>query len=259
MALVAALVLVVVVAGTALAASRGAPWRLGYVETLTGFATGISGSNAYDLLRILNADTSATARALRAEAKSSSVGAAYLRNSGGGPAANFVVNAGKAPFTVNTGTKVTNLNADLLDGLDSTLLQRDATIRRSTELDMATGAAGTEIDWVSFPITQPAGRTLASYVGEARVTVPSTCSGGSSFVHVYLDDDYWGGSNPMYWTAQTANTEVTIRVAIYGGPGARVAQTSNVGHTLALKVVDECSDGSNWTYTSAAIDVIILG
>jgi hypothetical protein len=46
------------------------------------------------------------------------------RNTGGGPAATFVVNSGVAPFTVYSPTKVNNLNADQLDGLDSTQLQR---------------------------------------------------------------------------------------------------------------------------------------
>jgi hypothetical protein len=41
------------------------------------------------------------------------------RNSAGGPAGAFDVNAGVAPFTVNSSTKVAGLNADRLDGLDS--------------------------------------------------------------------------------------------------------------------------------------------
>jgi hypothetical protein len=41
-------------------------------------------------------------------------------NTSTGPAAGFNVSAGHAPFTVNSGTKVTNLNADKIDGKDST-------------------------------------------------------------------------------------------------------------------------------------------
>jgi hypothetical protein len=48
-------------------------------------------------------------------------------NTGGGSAGAFVVNAGVAPFSVNSATKVNNLNADQLDGLDSTALQKRVT------------------------------------------------------------------------------------------------------------------------------------
>jgi hypothetical protein len=42
-----------------------------------------------------------------------------VENTGGGSALAFTVNSGVTPFKVNSTTKVTNLNADLLDGLDS--------------------------------------------------------------------------------------------------------------------------------------------
>jgi hypothetical protein len=41
-------------------------------------------------------------------------------NTGTGPGGAFEAGGGAAPFTVNSQTRVTNLNADLLDGLDST-------------------------------------------------------------------------------------------------------------------------------------------
>ena len=43
-----------------------------------------------------------------------------VRNAGAGPAASFQVAAGKAPFAVSSSVKVSKLNADLLDGIDST-------------------------------------------------------------------------------------------------------------------------------------------
>ncbi len=54
--------------------------------------------------------------------KSGNAGGPTLKvtNTGGKPAAAFVTKSGKAPFTVNRSAKVTNLNADKLDGLDST-------------------------------------------------------------------------------------------------------------------------------------------
>jgi hypothetical protein len=46
-----------------------------------------------------------------------------VSNTGGAPAASFSVKKNKAPFTVSSATKVKNLNADRLDGLDSSQLQ----------------------------------------------------------------------------------------------------------------------------------------
>src|SRR5437016_4421778 len=43
-----------------------------------------------------------------------------VANTGGKPAANFTGGSGAVPFTVNSGKKVAKLNADKLDGLDST-------------------------------------------------------------------------------------------------------------------------------------------
>jgi hypothetical protein len=45
------------------------------------------------------------------------------KNMGGGPGLRAIVNAGAPPLAVNSSVKVANLNADLLDGLDSTALQ----------------------------------------------------------------------------------------------------------------------------------------
>jgi hypothetical protein len=50
-----------------------------------------------------------------------------VANAGTGTGVSINVAAGKAPLTVNSATKVNNLNADELDGLDSSQLQRNVT------------------------------------------------------------------------------------------------------------------------------------
>jgi hypothetical protein len=45
------------------------------------------------------------------------------KNTGGGPGLKAIVNAGAPPLAVNSNVKVASLNADLLDGLDSAVLQ----------------------------------------------------------------------------------------------------------------------------------------
>jgi hypothetical protein len=49
------------------------------------------------------------------------------RNTGGGPGLKAIVNAGAPPLAVNSQIKVANLNADLLDGIDSPSLQKRVT------------------------------------------------------------------------------------------------------------------------------------
>jgi hypothetical protein len=85
--------------------------------TLTGASTGAQ-------LRVDNTNPAASASGLVATSVSSSA-TGLFSNTGGGPAGAFVVNAGVSPFTVNSSTKVTSLNADLLDGLNSTNFLRN--------------------------------------------------------------------------------------------------------------------------------------
>ena len=47
-----------------------------------------------------------------------------LKNKGDGPALSLLAGPGRAPFTVNSHVKVDGLNADQLDGLDSSQLVR---------------------------------------------------------------------------------------------------------------------------------------
>ena len=49
------------------------------------------------------------------------------KNNGGGPGLRAIVNAGAPPLAVNSSVKVANLNADLLDGLDSPAFQKRVT------------------------------------------------------------------------------------------------------------------------------------
>jgi hypothetical protein len=49
------------------------------------------------------------------------------KNNGGGPGLRAIVNAGAPPLAVNSAVKVTNLNTDLMDGLDSLAFQKRVT------------------------------------------------------------------------------------------------------------------------------------
>jgi hypothetical protein len=68
--------------------------------------------------------SSSSGNAVLAQSAGASSPALVAKNTGGGPAASFAVNAGLSPFKVNSSAKVQSLNADQLDGLDSAALQK---------------------------------------------------------------------------------------------------------------------------------------
>jgi len=66
-----------------------------------------------------------------------------LKNTGGKPAASFTSNTGVAPFTVSNGTKVAGLNADRLDGVDSSSFLRKT--EKAADSDLLDGTDSTEL------------------------------------------------------------------------------------------------------------------
>jgi hypothetical protein len=263
-ALTTAIVLAVVIAGTTLAAATGDPLRLGMTNTINA-ATTWSGAATSRLLQISNTSTAAGARALSV-LSSAAASTLYVQNTGTGAGVQIQVAAGKPPITVNGAAgKATNLNADKLDGLDSTQLQRDGTIRLSSEVDGSTGTNNVEFDWVEWQFTQPAGRTFVGFAIEATATVPSTCTGGypGGYLFARLDDDgaYRRFSAVRFWTAQTANTSITYILDPNSSTGTAtfVAPSSDTVRTLALTVRDDCTDASDWTFTSVVVDLIFAG
>jgi hypothetical protein len=91
------------------------------VTSASGSATG-SFANSSSGIGVSALATTGTA--VYAQSGGAAVPALVVKNTAGGPAASFGVSAGAAPFKVSSTTKVSSLNADLLDGLDSTQLQK---------------------------------------------------------------------------------------------------------------------------------------
>jgi hypothetical protein len=71
-----------------------------------------------------HANTTGTSPGVQGETNSTDPAGAGVvgKNNGGGPGLRAIVNAGAPPLAVNSSVKVSNLNADLLDGLDSAAL-----------------------------------------------------------------------------------------------------------------------------------------
>ena len=118
--------LLIVTAATAAAAVPGDPWRLGVANTINA-ATSLSGAVTTRLVGLNNTSTEAGARALTLVSRSSS-STLLAENRGTGPALQLRVGDGRPPLTVNPGAgKALNLDADRIDGLDSSQLQRPLT------------------------------------------------------------------------------------------------------------------------------------
>jgi hypothetical protein len=195
-----ALILVFAMAGTVYAASRGNAWRLGYVETLNSYNTGIVGARGGgEIFKIKNTSAASGSRAMRVENGSNSA-TIYLKNTGTGSAAEFVTGPGRAPFKVNQTTKVTKLNADLLDGLNSSSFVRSSLALGTTESGVW-GAAG-PVGSYDLAIVQY--RThLPATIAEANVhyvTAPTTeCPGAGQAAagHLCIYQVFDGGMDPV--------------------------------------------------------------
>jgi hypothetical protein len=88
----------------------------------------LAGTTAGAQAVFYNASTATTAAGAAVYGKSAATPALKAGNLGSGSALGLSVAAGHAPMTVNSATKVANLNADKLDGLDSSQLQTKLTV-----------------------------------------------------------------------------------------------------------------------------------
>jgi hypothetical protein len=137
-----------------------------------------------------------------------------LTNTGGRPAASFNVLRGKPPFTVNSRGKVQGLNADLLDGLDSSAFQRRIAHSCSAGMAIRVVNANGSVSCVS-------------------VLSPSWGLSGNSGTNP--NTDFLGTTDAQPLIFKTNNTEVA-RVEVDGNfgfgtatPGARIDSVAALG------------------------------
>jgi hypothetical protein len=202
-------------------AATGGNFILGQLNT-SDDQTQLTGTvNSNPQLRVQNAATSGAARGVvgrmtaagatgasagvlgaTASTDPTSVGV-IAQNTGGGPALSAIVNSGVAPLKVNSGTKVDNLNADKLDGVDSTGFLQPSVI----------------FDEVSATITSPSGGYGSDPISpgpSVTVTVPDE-GGGTGFIQVWAQVH-----------ANESSTAVGLFDTTGGGPPAFVAGQDTV-------------------------------
>jgi hypothetical protein len=162
---------------------------------------------------------------------------------GGGPALSAVVRAGVPPFKVNSSAKVAGLNADLVDGIDSS--------------DLLIGLRGvTSSNQVSLPNDQATFTTIAStsftlrtsspilLLGEASVGYTGTAALSTAKMRVLIDGKAAGGS---VFTQPGATDSVPVSIPV------NVLLAGS--HTFVLQVNTFATDG---TFTAGQRSLSVL-
>jgi hypothetical protein len=169
-----------------------------------------------------------------------------LTNTGGKSAASFDVQKGQSPFTVNSSVEVKSLNADLLDGFDSSAFQRRVT---------GSCAAGSAIHTINID----GSLACVNVVSQSwKLTGNTGTTPGADFL---------GTTDAQPLIFKTNNTEA-LRIDATGNlgvgttdPGARIDAQTNVTSGIAINGasssgtaingVSNTSDGVIGTSTSA--------
>jgi hypothetical protein len=143
-----ALILVIVTAGTAIAASPGSAFRLGVLNTINAL-TRLTGARSGPMLRITN--------------------------NGTGTALQLIVKPGVPPLITNSATKVTNLNADSVDGLDSSAFLGIG--GKAFDSDRLDGLDSTK--FMGATVTKREGPTMAGTpLGDGTAVIDQSCNAG---------------------------------------------------------------------------------
>jgi hypothetical protein len=192
-ALVISVIALFVALGGVGVAANGGDFILGLANTANGTSS-LTGTSAGAQLAVSNSATNSTARAL--SLNGSSPAAALIAHNSSGPAAAFQSPSNVAPFNVNSTQKVASLNADLLDGLDSTAFQRrisgscaaGSAIREVTTNGsvtcQATGSGANMGVYNATTSDPPTITTLGTFLGD---TIGAQCvTSGSPTLFIYL-------------------------------------------------------------------------
>jgi len=239
--IIACIALFVALGGAGLAAT-GNNFILGQSNTAEN-PTRLTGTVNDGQFRVQNASTTSASRAVvgRMTSASAAAGTAGVVGStastnagaagvlginlGGGPAVSATVAPGAAPLSVNSSTKVANLNADLLDGVDrSDLVTRN----------VSTGTENGPLP-VSFPVTTT-GRPLLIFLAASgfRVGTPGT-------IEVDLTID--GAPTPSASTKVYASEAASYRATV---PTMAIVNNVPAGvHSVAITMATGGSSDAN--------------
>jgi hypothetical protein len=241
----------VILAGSAVAGSGvGSVFNLGQSNTVNG-PSGLSGTTAGKQLVVANLGTASSSTALLAFGRGASP-AATFQNGGAGPAVSLLAGAGQPPFTTNSAYRVANLNADKLDGIDSSSFAQ-------TYRGVPGNTAGTAKTLLgSSAVNIGSSAALLTVPGLAHVDVGCTATQGYvSFGNDTAGDAFWDITNgdvghDHFNPGTTITTGFAVDVQRYtyhffvGTPGSVNGQT-----LLSITVFG--TRGSPCLYTATAL------
>jgi hypothetical protein len=214
----------------------GANFNLGKINSVNATST-LTGSATGSLLKIPNTSTGAGAQAISASSAGTIAATIKASNTGGGPAAEFDVTTGHAPFTVNSATEVANLNAATLQGMvPADFYAAGSTVADSSKLGgqppsfylPATGTAANSSDLGGLPPSAYGDRLFAVVPAAGGLVVGN---GVSSTQHDGT------GSYDVRFTGSIANTSNCAVVAqLMTGIGFVTAGSSTDGFPTEFDV-----------------------
>jgi hypothetical protein len=215
-----ALVLVFAFSGSAFAVARGTPFSLG-VSNSIDYLTTLVGSAAR-MLQVTNTSSSGTSFGLGVRAQ-------------GGTPLQLVGPASKPPMTVNSGLRVTNLNADRVDGYHANELARASSGRTADCSEAVNPCLLTDTPSVRADVKLTVPRSgfvlvnattiVARYGGSCpcngtmRVVDPLT-GAGSKLITTELDNYANLASTYLFPVTVAAPTERTFSIEAYKSAGA---------------------------------------
>jgi hypothetical protein len=151
-----------------------------------------------------------------------------VTNSGTGEALGLNVQPGSAPMTVNSTVKVTNLNADKLDGLDAALISHQTTgITTGPVQVLSLGGLVLNLECVNSDFFEPR-LTATTIVDDSVFRSRALPDFGADEVIVITDDDFDAGvasEHTLYSGSQgsglinyrtPAGSNVTVQYMVHG-------------------------------------------
>jgi hypothetical protein len=173
-------------------------------------------------LQVTDNSSALNAGGLGVLGKSASIPAATIQNAGGTSALSLLVNPGKPPLTVNSAARVAKLNADKLDGIDSTGFVQG----RGTLLATRMVFAGASKQLLAIP---GLGYLLAgcNTNGDASINYVNDSGSTVDLWYDYLNSHFTGiavpsgsPSHSIVYTGQ-AISGGTLALGVGSDPGAR--------------------------------------
>ncbi len=122
----------------------------------------------------------------------------------GAAALGLNVASGHAPFTVNSGAKVANLNADKLDGLDSTAFLPSANVK--------------SWNWVAAPCVNPSDSGCESTFSFGGLILTAVCHSEGSTAHLELDNSSSSNAVSAAYITSDASNNAHQTIADAGSP-----------------------------------------